>query len=246
MSLFIIEPDTNLQAGQLYEMRGQEFKHLSQVMRHKVGDQLELTDGKGSHFKAELKAVHKQHASVCILNKKNIPEPSAKFAIAMALLRNQERFEFFLEKATEMGVSDIYPIVTHRTVSRPEKKQLDKKTERWTKIVKSAAKQSGRVWFPIVNHPISYQEALQLNYNRKFIPYENSGNPMALPADLSSVLFCIGPEGGFTESEIEAAQIEGFQVCSFGEHILRAETAAIYACAMMHQKLVSQHEKKIK
>jgi len=234
MSLFYLPSEECTSQSDNLTISGQEFQHIVKVMRLGKDAPIELTDGQGTLIKGSIADVQKNHVSIAITERITKPKPTYKTAVALSLLRTQERFEFFLEKATELGVTDILPMITHRTVSRPDQKQLVKKTDRWEKLIQAAAKQSKRVWFPKLHSVMPFHETLSFDAEQKIIPHEKVSKPIDYLSLSQSVLFCVGPEGGFTEKEIEQAQEQGFMTCSLGSEILRAETAAIYASSVMH------------
>ncbi|ACF12550.1 protein of unknown function DUF558 [Chloroherpeton thalassium ATCC 35110] len=239
MELFFVpESHIDLTKNRI-ELADQEFHHIVRVVRKKSGDTLWITDGRGTCFQTEIEQIGKNSAELKILSQEKKPAPKTKIAVALSLMKASERFDFFLEKATELGVAEILPMMTHRTVSRPAEKQYEKKHERWEKIVLAASKQSRQMWFPKL-HPIQpFEEVLKRNDEVKLIAYENSAQHLVQGFSGKSILFLIGGEGGFTEAEVLAAKQAGFQEMTLGESVLRAETAGIFAVAMVRANLLS-------
>jgi 16S rRNA (uracil1498-N3)-methyltransferase len=208
-------------------------KHVVQVLRMKVGEQLNLTDGKGSLITCEIIDDHKKH---CVVNVKGMrfkAQGTKKISVAISLLKNANRFEWFLEKATEIGVAEIIPLICERT----EKEKL--RQDRMQGIVISAMLQSQQVWLPVLQEPVKYE-------NMKMWKCEDGQNFIAHCIDdkkqeLSHLhistsphlLICIGPEGDFTPIEIELALQHNFIPVTLGETRLRTETAGVVAATLL-------------
>ncbi len=208
-------------------------KHIVQVLRMKVGEQLNLTDGKGSLLTCEITEDHKKHCNVEIKSQKQIPNSSRKVTVAISLLKNTNRFEWFLEKATEIGVAEIIPLICDRT----EKEKF--RQDRLEGIVISAMLQSQQTWVPLLHEPVQYE-------NMEMWKCENGSNFIAhcIDAEKQSLLhshistsshslICIGPEGDFTPKEIELALQHQFVPVTLGETRLRTETAGVVAATLL-------------
>ncbi len=222
---FFLDPHFNPNVG---ELNPEESRHATKVLRMKIGDQIEIGDGKGHLFDATIASLGKQ-ITVSINEIKSFSRGENSIAIAIAPPKNSSRFEWFLEKATELGIDSFYPIITRRS----ERKQV--KTERAEKIVLTAAKQSKRVFLPFI-HPIqNFSEALNIDSDHKMIAHciESMERKKVTPAPGHSIIF-IGPEGDFNEEEILEAEKQGYQSIILSQNRLRTETAAILAVAM-HQ-----------
>ena len=167
---------------------------------------------------------------------------STKVTIAMSLLKSSQRFDFFLEKATELGVARIIPMITERTVSLPGREKVIRKQERWKKVLVSALCQTKRYHLPQITEPLGFDSVLRLEgYDIRMIPYETSASSPNASFSGKNVLFIVGGEGGFTETEVSRARESGISEISFGRSILRAETAGIFAIAMVRSQVV-MHE----
>jgi 16S rRNA (uracil1498-N3)-methyltransferase len=207
-------------------------RHIVQVLRMGPGEKLRLTDGKGLSALATIREANKKR---CIVNitEKNIRErDNRQVRIGLSLLKNASRFEWFLEKATELGISEIIPLKCART----EKQQF--RTDRMQGILESALIQSQQVWMPILQEPKNFAEWVgQVNADQKFIAHCEPGAKRRLSemidTHLSSQLLLIGPEGDFTEEEIQRALDARFLAVELGENRLRSETAAVAAAAVM-------------
>ena len=210
-------------------------KHIVQVLRMKVGDQLNLADGKGSLLTCGIIEEHKRHCEVEVLSSVIYPLSSKKITIAISLLKNTNRFEWFLEKATEIGVSEIIPLICERT----EKEKI--RFDRMQGICISAMLQSQQVWLPELGEPVMYVEYIKhLNperSTRQFIAHCDEGDKQTISQfpnpQFQNSLILIGPEGDFTADEIEWALKHHFIPVSLGETRLRTETAGVVAAALL-------------
>lgn len=207
----------------------QEHTHATKVLRKQVGDVIWILNGKGDLFECELIQIGSKKSHVTIKNKQSFDKKN-NLHIAIAPTKNNNRMEFFMEKATEIGISEITPILCERS----ERKVL--KAERMEKIITSAAKQSKSFHFPVLNPMISFSELIKKSPStQKFVAHcEEDGEKKNLleysPKSSESTLILIGPEGDFSVKEIKKAKEAGIKELSLGETRLRTETAAIVAC----------------
>lgn len=223
----------------------EEAKHAAQVLRKRVGDRITAVDGAGGWYEIVLKEVTKRHVAGEIKGtKREVGEPEFKLAIGLGLLKNQKRFEVFVEKAVELGVSRIIPMQTART----EKSSL--RVARMHKILVAAMKQCGRSRLVVLDEVMDWGDVLEMAvYDQQLICHEKiAGEPSLLEvvqSGATSALILIGPEGGFSEEEVKGAISRGFASVSLGQRRLRAETAAIAACAgiMLNTNRLSMHVK---
>jgi len=211
-------------------------RHVVQVLRMKEGEKLNLTDGKGHLISAEITDDHKKHCSVKVIDSRLTSHVSRKISIAISLLKNTNRFEWFLEKATEIGVSEIIPLICERT----EKQKF--RHDRMKGICISAMLQSQQCWLPGLHEPVKYIEYIKSIMDDtdliKFIAHcEDQTEKKSLsnfqPSIHSTIL--IGPEGDFTKQEIELALENKFIPVSLGETRLRSETAGMVALVLLTQ-----------
>jgi 16S rRNA (uracil1498-N3)-methyltransferase len=211
-------------------------KHIVQVLRMQNGEQLQLTDGKGNLFTCEITDNNRKRCAVAILTTRHSPLTTHGVSIAISLLKNNTRFEWFLEKATEIGVTEIIPIVCERT----EKTSF--KIERMKNILVSAMLQSQQCWLPEMGEPVKYKDFIAAdNAAQKFIAHcEDENNKVSLTSKLlnpsTSKLILIGPEGDFTNEEIATALKNNFIPVALGETRLRTETAGIVAATLLFIK----------
>lgn len=219
-----------------------EARHLAQVLRAKPGDTVELADGRGAVFPAEVVSVGKREALLQVGVPACFPEPSPKLTLWVAPTKHTDRFEWFLEKACECGITRIQPIWTARSERRVEK------PDRWQRTLAEAMKQSRRAWLPELRPALILEAALtELSATSAPTPWlglahcpvpehptwSRQSLKQAMPTG-QDVLIAIGPEGDFSPSEIEAFAAAGFGPVTFGEHRLRTETAALFAVQAFH------------
>jgi len=213
-------------------------RHVIQVLRMKEGERLNLTDGKGRLITAQISGAHKKHCSVKIQAVSHELRAARKIAVAISLLKNINRFEWFLEKATEIGVNEIIPLICERT----EKEKF--RYDRMKGICISAMLQSQQTWLPVLHEPkqFSHLSIQQFGNEQKFIAHcEESGgkNNLSTFQSFNSSIILIGPEGDFTKNEIELALQNNFVPVSLGETRLRTETAGIVASVLLSNRVHS-------
>jgi len=216
-----------------------EMKHLRSVLRLGVGDRVILFDGEGKEYPASIARLSRDKVFLSLLPEMTpvAADPSLRIILGMALLR-PSKFEWLLQKATELGVSEVIPFHSLRVVPRWEEGQAKTRQTRWEKIVSEASKQCGRAKIPKIHFPCSFEELLAAEFGEatKIFLWEREkagtlGNALA---KATSVIFAlIGPEGGFSEQEALQAQEAGFHPVRLGPRILRAETAAVAIVALL-------------
>jgi len=217
-------------SGNHAELDEEESHHVIKVMRYRIGKELMVTDGKGKLFKTKLISESKEKGAVEIVETiKEEPKPSPEIHMAISPTKSIDRFEWFLEKATEIGVSEITPIISQRS-------ERDKiKYDRLNKILISSMKQSLRLWLPKLNQIIALEDFLTSNFKLQtsnFIAHCQSQNLPFLKSlyqPKQSVLILVGPEGDFTRDEVTLAEQNGFVSANLSEARLRTETAGIVA-----------------
>ena len=241
MELFYTSRDNiALDTGKLL-IDSDEFHHLVRVLRKKSGEKILVTDGNGLRCEARIAEIKKASLECEILAHSQVERPKTEVTVALSLLKAPQRFDLFLEKATELGVSAIIPMVTARTLSQPSSEKVEGKLKRWRTIMLSASRQSKRYHLPQISEPLSFKKALALQgFDIKLIPYELSEAPPGVHCSAKKILFLIGGEGGFTDAEIGEARGAGFGEISLGKTILRAETAAIFAVAFVRTQLLAE------
>ncbi len=207
----------------------EESKHIVKVLRKTEGDELYITNGKGYLFTAKVLVADIKKCKVQITSKEKRHRPMHSLHMVVAPTKMNDRFEWFLEKATEIGVNQITPIICDHS----ERKVL--KLERMEKVIQSAMKQSLQTYLPLLNEPILFSDFIKKEqHGLLFIAHcedeEKAELKRRVAAD-KDVTVLIGPEGDFSHSEIALAYEKGFIPVSLGKNRLRTETAAIVACA---------------
>lgn len=207
-------------------------RHIVQVLRMREGEQLQITNGKGFGATATIVNAHKKNTEVALTDIFKQAKPSNEITIAISLIKNVNRFEWFLEKATEIGVNHIVPLICGRT------EKTNFKEERWNQILISAMLQSRQYWCPQLEQPVKFQKFIERPLpGYKFIAYCDEGDKQTLPHPFQQHdrTILIGPEGDFTQSEIEAAKENQFTPVTLGNTRLRTETAAMVTAVLMVQ-----------
>lgn len=206
----------------------EESKHIVKVLRKKNGDNLFVSNGLGYLFTTEIILDSDSKCQVKIIDFEEHKQPKFKLHLAVAPTKMNERYEWFLEKATEIGISEITPIICENS----ERKIV--KTERFDKIIVSAAKQSLHYFLPKLNEQISFSEFIKKEIDgQKFIAHCEETDKKSLKEILKKdvdVTLLIGPEGDFSSKEIKLAQENNYIPVTLGNTRLRTETAAVVAC----------------
>lgn len=213
----------------IYYLSEEESKHCIRVLRLQLADKVQLIDGRGGLYEAEIIDAHPKKVALKLLSVQNeFAKRDHYLHIAVAPTKNIERLEWFLEKATEIGIDEITLI----SCQRSERKEA--KTDRLNKIITSAIKQSLKAYHPMLNDVTPLQKLLTQPFTgQKFIAHCEPGDKLELSKSIEPhgrYLILIGPEGDFTPKEIEDALQNGFEPITLGNSRLRTETAALEAC----------------
>ncbi len=229
MQLFFCE---NLALNTEVILSQEESFHAAQVLRMRSGDFIHLTDGLGHLFKGELLKVDSKKSLVRLVEELPLKPATTHLHIAIAPTKNIDRFEWFLEKATEMGIAEITPLMCRYS----ERKEI--KPERLNKVIVAAAKQSHHFKFPRLNPILKFEEFINSSTSEnKYIAHCESSEKNDFGKSIigkKSSLLLIGPEGDFSEQEIQLAISNNYLPVSLGESRLRTETAGVYACAVFN------------
>jgi 16S rRNA (uracil1498-N3)-methyltransferase len=226
MQLFY-NPDID-ETTETFSFDKEESRHIIKVLRKKDSDILHVTNGLGLVFETEITLASDNKCIVEVLSIKKSPEPKFHLHLAVAPTKMNDRFEWFLEKATEIGIQEITPVFCDRS----ERKVVNK--ERFEKIILSAMKQSNETYLPKLNEAISFKEFIkQKNEGLQLIAHCEETDKKSLKEVLKpneNVTVLIGPEGDFSEKEIALAIENNYQPVMLGNTRLRTETAAVVAC----------------
>ncbi len=223
---------------------GEEFGHrLGRVLRLKRGDHVILSDA-GRDFEVQITAISPHAVTAVIVGEREAPaEPGVTLILYQALIR-ANRFDLVLEKGAEIGVSRFVPVLTARSQVQIDEDPSLFRAERWRRIVVEAAEQCGRGRPPVLEGPVTFEEAIRNATGLRIVPWEGGGGSAGLGAYLRGlaerpvvVSVFIGPEGGYSDEEIELARSAGATVVSLGQRIMRSETAGIVASAIVLEAL---------
>lgn len=229
---YFLDPSFDPLVGILNEA---ESRHALKSLRLKEGDVIEVGDGKGNLYSSQIRTIGKSEIILDVLKTHSFEIPLPRLTIAIAPTKNPSRFEWFLEKATELGVYEIIPIETSRT----ERPRL--KLDRAERIILSATKQCQRKHLPKLHSLTHFKDILKNKSEVKLIAHCEADSERVEFADFlrsasaKSILMLIGPEGDFTHDEIKVALDSGFRPVSLGENRLRTETAGVFAAAAVYQ-----------
>jgi len=227
---------TDVTAGSELDLPADVARHINQVLRLRVDDAITLFDGNGVEFECRLVKVGKSGTRVSVGDMSQ-PETESPLKISLwhGICRGQ-RMDVVVQKATELGVSDIQPMFTTRGVVKLDSNRAAKRLEHWQKVAISAAEQSGRCRVPKLVQPLDIAKLLDnCTAESTKIIFDPSGEQRLadlLQKDLPIIL-CTGPEGGFTENELAHTESAGFQKVALGPRILRTETAPIVALTLV-------------
>jgi 16S rRNA (uracil1498-N3)-methyltransferase len=212
-------------------IKGEDAKHIEKSLRMTVGEKITLCDCLGNDYLGEIAQMDSDVVRVKIMEiQKSFAEPTVKVTLCQGLPKN-DKMDWIIQKSVELGVTQIQPMETSRCVSRPDRKAAEKKIARWQKIALEAAKQSGRGMIPKVETIVSFKEAVQNAEGKKILFYEGGGEKIRtlLNSEDQKATIFIGPEGGFSQEEVQMVTESGGVPATLGPRILRTETAPLAA-----------------
>lgn len=231
---FIEQP---LAAGDTVTLDEAVARHAGQALRLRTGDALLLFNGQGGEYRGSVVAI-KPRLSVAVEQFVDLDRESPLFTRLVQGVSRGERMDYTLQKAVELGVSEIVPVITSRTVVRLDAARAAKRLERWRQIVRSACEQSGRTAVPPVHAPLPLAEWLQTPVpGSRLLLDPRADRALTGVGAGADITLLIGPEGGLTEPEREAARRQGFSGVCLGPRVLRTETAAVAALAILQAQL---------
>jgi len=214
----------------LISIRDEEHRHLS-VARAEVGEEIEIFDGRGEVLTAIIAVIERRETHAHITGKRHVTADAHELILGQSLIRHAA-FEFALEKAVEAGVTRIIPLIAGRSNAKDVGRR-----ERWHRSIVEAAKQSKRYYLPVLDEPRSFSKVLEVKAPTRIVFSEKNGSALKDAIKQSPVLYMIGPEGGWTDEELVFAQQRGFALVGLGATILKAETAAVVATALVRYEL---------
>ncbi len=229
-------------------IEGSDVNHIKNVLRMKIGEQLEISDGNNKKYLCEISSLAADEVRVSIMEEveKDTELPS-KIYLFQGLPKS-DKMELIVQKAVELGVYEIIPVATKRAVVKLDDKKALKKVERWNSIAEGGAKQSGRTIIPNVKNVMSYKEAVgyAADLDVMLIPYELADGMKETREIISNILpgqsvgIFIGPEGGFDTAEVEYAVENGAKAITLGKRILRTETAGLTTLSILMYHLETE------
>jgi len=233
---FFISPEQVI--DQRIHITGEDVRHIATVLRMKTGDELLLCDGKGTEYTVKIAQVGRTEIAAGIMNQSKRAVRFPLITLGQGLPKS-DKMDWIVQKATELGVSHIIPLVTERTIVKI--KDEEKRIARWQKISREAAMQSNRPDIPSIGHFVLFKDFLRTPNSElrtlNLLPWEEGIEPiknvLRQHPDVKSIVVLVGPEGGFSRTEAAHARDKGFHEVSLGPNILRTETAAIAVLGMI-------------
>ncbi|MNP01003.1 Ribosomal RNA small subunit methyltransferase E [compost metagenome] len=232
LSRFFI--DAPLSLGQ-HELPEAQAHYIGRVLRHAAGDAVQLFDGSGQEYLGELIEVGKKNVRVELREQfAGLAESPLRIHLGQGLSRG-ERMDWAIQKATELGVAEITPIVSERCEVRLKDERADKRLAHWRQIAISACEQCGRSVLPVIHPPLSLAEWLDTTAADLRLVLHPVAEPLASHARPASLAFLIGPEGGLSDAEVDQARNAGYHAARLGPRVLRTETAPVVALSVAQQ-----------
>lgn len=245
MHHFFVTPEQVREENIIIE--GSDVNHIKNVLRMKVGEELEISDGNNKKYLCEIASMTSDEVCAAIKAELKVDTELPSKIYLFQGLPKSDKMELIVQKAVELGVYEIIPVATKRAVVKLDDKKASKKIERWQAIAESGAKQSGRNVIPEVKKVMAFKEAVQYakSLDVLLVPYELAEGMAETKTLISnikpgqSVGFFIGPEGGFETSEVEYAIENGAKAITLGKRILRTETAGLTTLSILMYHLES-------
>lgn len=232
-------------------LEGDEARHCISVMRHREGDEIILFNGEGAWARCHIAGPGPAHVPLQVLEHGLTPPPAARLSLVQAVPKGGN-MEWIIEKAVELGVTTIHPVLTDRTVVRLDPREASRKQEKWRRIIMEACKQCGQNWLPEIHAPAPYREvmvSLPPHDLRLIAAIQEDSRPLKSilqaraqqqAGEIHSALLCIGPEGDFTPDEYQLARDHACLPMTLGPIILRVETATMYGLSVLRHELAGE------
>jgi 16S rRNA (uracil1498-N3)-methyltransferase len=238
MRYFFIEKSE--QEDSILNITGPDARHIKTVLRMKPGDKIGLFDGNGFEYEAKILDLSPGKVEVLLVRRfSSNAESPLQLVVAQAFLK-EKKMDALVRQLSELGIIQWIPFFAERSISRPDKQQLSARKKRWEKIAKEALKQCKRGRIMTIGETVTFEDMLDIGrfYDLKVVFWEDElqlvhANLTGYGSQVDTVFAVIGPEGGFTQEEIEKAKGRGFITVGLGPRILRAETATVTACVLL-------------
>ncbi|MCF8067691.1 MAG: 16S rRNA (uracil(1498)-N(3))-methyltransferase [Desulfobacterales bacterium] len=238
MRRFVLDKLTSDKTGA--RLTGSDANHIKNVLRLKPGEIIRLIDGSGLEYEGRITNITAESVAIAITSESRPDtEPEVHVTIAQAYLKDK-KMDTLVRQLTELGISRWAPFFAERSVAKPDSKKLSARKERWEKIARESIKQCGRTKTPEIMKAVSFDDAMEMSNEStlKIVFWENEAvllnqSSLKTEKDIKTIFFLLGPEGGFTNEEIEKAKTNGFVSVSIGPRILKADTATIAACSII-------------
>lgn len=243
---FYVEPG---EAGKVHpQIKGQDFRHMQKVLRHEPGDRVILIDGSGFEYLSVIEKMDSGTAYLSVLEKRWSDTASPlELVVAQGFLKDK-KMDTIIRHLTELGLTRWIPVISQRSVARPDHRRMHERMRRWKTIAVESMKQCGLSRIPLISDAMTFEALLDSGeeYDGKIIFWEEEKVPLKdlFPNKPRKLLVLVGPEGGFSPEEVDHAKAFGFSSASLGPRILRAETASIAACTLL-QYLYGDMKKEI-
>lgn len=222
-------------SGQTLELSSAQGQHVSVVLRMQAGEKITLFSGDNREWEAVIVSAHKKKVEVSIINEKRLSRESPKRIHLVQAISKGERMEFVMQKAVELGVASITPVLSERSVVRLDEERMEKKWSQWQAIAIAACEQSGRNQIPQIEKIRHLKEVLQAQWDAcKLVLHPGTEKTWRdYRFSEANIVLLVGPEGGFSEQEINLILAYNFHSLALGPRILRTETAAIAALTVL-------------
>ncbi|WP_018247798.1 16S rRNA (uracil(1498)-N(3))-methyltransferase [Orenia marismortui] len=223
---------------------GKDVKHITRSLRLDISDKISVADGESNKYLTEIIDISEEFVRAKIINEFEVRVESNIEVTLVQGLPKSKKMDLITQKCTELGIREIIPVDTKRTVVNLKPKKAERRQQRWQKIAREAAKQSGRAIIPIMKDLMTFKDILSLasEYDLVLMPWEDEQSTKLKEVltdnqEVNKIMIIIGPEGGFSKQEVELAKEEGIKPVTLGPRILRTETAGIATLSMILYEL---------
>lgn len=222
-----------------FDLPAEQASYLNRVLRLRIGSRLIVFDGKGFEFLARIVAYNKGGARIALEDELPVmPQPRLRILLMQGISK-ADRMDFAVQKSTELGVAEIFPVHTQFSVVKLEADRAARRRDHWQKVANSACEQSGRHFPPVVHPPQPLQEVVETlpsSAPRLAFDPRGAGRLVSSTGSPHTVIAAIGPEGGFSAPELQLLREANFILIKLGDQILRTETAALVACTLLQTR----------